>query len=108
MSESNVVFCVEWGVSPMAHSGKCFPRLKTFDSAYGARDFFNGIDLKTIFEIAIEDHTALATSITAKKFCYVGEMHIYERIIPTVFLDRAVYDYSDFAIDDLKRSELRW
>ena len=108
MSESNVVFCTEWGVSPMAYSGKCFPRLKTFDSAYDARDFFDGIDLKTIFELCIEEHPALATIITAKKFCYVGEIGADEQIVPVAFLDRAAYDYANFAMNDLKRSELRW
>lgn len=108
MSESNVGFCVEWGVSPMAYAGKCFPRMKTFNSAYDAKDFFNGIDLKAIFEICIEEHPALATSIAAKKFCYVGERDVYEQMVPTVFLDRAIYDYSDFAIDNLKRSGLQW
>lgn len=108
MSKSNVVFCVEWGVFPTAYAGKCFPRSKTFDSAYAARSFFDGIDLKTIFDIRIEDHPALATDIVAKKLCYVGEKDIYERVIPTVFLDRAIYDYSDFAIDNLKRSGLQW
>lgn len=108
MSESNVVFCAEWGVSPMAYSGKCFPRLKIFNSAYDARCFFDGIDLKAIFEICIEEHPALTTSITAKKYLYVGERDEPERIAPTVFLDRADYDYAAYAIGALKRSELRW
>ena len=81
MSESKgVFFCVEWGVSPMAYAGKCFPRLKTFGDAYAARDFFDSIDLKTIFKLAIEDHPNMATSIIAKKFCYVGERDVYDRV----------------------------
>lgn len=108
MSESNVVFCVEWGVSPMAYAGKCFPRLKIFGSAYDARDFFDGIDLKTIFELCIEDHPALTTTVTAKKFCYVGERDVDEYIAPVAFLDRAYYGCGNFVIDDIKRSELRW
>ena len=96
MNESNVVFCVEWGVSPMVYAGKCFPRLKTFGGAYDARDFFDGIDLKTIFELCIEDHPALATTVTAKKFCYVGERGVDGRIVPIAFLDRADYDYASF------------
>lgn len=108
MSKSNVVFCVEWGVSPMAYSGKCFPRLKTFASAYDARYFFDGIDLKSIFEVCIEDRPSRARSITAKKICYVGERDVYEQIVPLAFLDRADYAYDDFAIDSLKRSELQW
>ena len=108
MSESNVVFCVEWGVSPMAYAGKCYPRLKIFDSAYDARDFFDGIDLKTIFEIRIEDHPALETSVTAKKYCYVGEIGVDEQIVPVAFLDRADYGYANYAMRDLKRTELRW
>lgn len=92
----------------MAYAGKCFPRLKTFDSAYAARDFFDSIDLETIFKLTIEDYPDMATSIIAKKFCHVGERDVYGRTAPTAFLDRAVYDYSDFEIDSLKRSELRW
>ena len=61
MSESNVVFCVEWGVSPLAYAGKCYSRMKVFRSA-----------------------------------------------LPTVFLDRADYDYGAYANESLKRSELRW
>ena len=108
MNEPNTVFCVEWGDSPMSCAGKCFPRLKTFGSAYDARDFFDDIDLKTIFEICVEDQPTLATSATAKKFCYVGERGVDGRIVPAVFLDRANYDYCNHAIRDLKRSELRW
>lgn len=108
MSKSNVVLCVEWGVSPMVCAGKCFPRLKTFGNAYDARDFFDSIDLKTIFEICVEDQPSRVRSITAKKFCYVGERDAHGQIIPTVILDCAVYDYSNFAIGDLKRSELQW
>lgn len=108
MSESNVVFCVEWGVSPMACAGKCFPRLKVFDSAYAARGFFDAIDLRTIFGICVEDRPAQAMGIVAKKFCYVGERDVHERMAPTVFLDRAIYGYGDFAIDSLKRKEIRW
>lgn len=108
MSESDVVFCVEWGVSPIAHAGKCFPRMKTFGSAYDARDFFDGIDLKTIFEICIEEHPALATAVVAKKFCYVGERDADECIVPVAFLDRVDYDYGDFVMGGLERSESRW
>ena len=108
MNESKVVFCVEWGVSPLAYGGRCCPRMKVFNSAHDARDFFDEIDLRTIFEIAAEDRQALATGITAKKFCYVGERDAAERITPTVFLDRACYDYGAYAVDSLKRSELRW
>lgn len=108
MNKPNVVFCVEWGVSPLAYAGKRYPRMKVFNSAYDARDFFDGIDLRTIFEIAAEDRQALATGITAKKFCYVGERDAAECVTPTVFLDRAYYDYGAYVCDSLKRSELRW
>lgn len=108
MSDANTVFCVEWGVRPIEYAGKCFPRMKVFNSAYDARDFFGGIDLRAIFEIAAEDRTVPAACITAKKFCCVGERDADARITPTVFLDRADYDYGAYAIDSLKRSELRW
>lgn len=108
MSAPNVVFCVEWGVSPITYAGECFPRLKTFSSAYDARDFFDGIDLRTIFELCIEDQPAHATDIIAKKFCYVGERGACNRIAPTVFLDRADYDYGAHEIDSLEKPGSRW
>lgn len=108
MSDANIVFCVEWGVSPIECSGGCFPRRKVLNSAYDARDFFDEIDLRTIFEIAAEDRPASAAGITAKKFCYVGEKDADGRITPTVFLDRADYDYGAYAIDSLKRPCSRW
>lgn len=108
MSESNVVFCVEWGVSPIAHAGKCFPRMKAFGSAYDARDFFDGIDLKTIFELCIEERPTLATAVVAKKSRHVGERDADACAVPIAFLDRVDHDYGGFAMGDLKRSELRW
>ena len=102
MSESKAVFCVEWGFSPIAHEGSCFRRLETFDSAYDARDLFDAIDLKALFERAVEVYSIHATNIIANKFCYVAERKFYEQMVPTAFLDRAYYGYIDFAIDSIK------
>ena len=92
----------------MTYAGKCFPCSKAFNSEYEARYFFDDIDLRTIFEHCIEEHPALTTVATAKKFCYVGKKDEDAHIVPVKFLDRADYDYGNFAIDDLKRSELIW
>ena len=105
MSESKVVFCVEWG-NAQAPEFK-FPEivLGVFDDVQNAKAYYDMIDLRELFKNSVRDSVYGCANVF-KKICYVAELD-ETGLRPMAFLARDDYNYEAYAMDDLKRSEPR-
>lgn len=106
MSESNVVFCVEWGHAQPPEFK--FPEVvrEVFDDVLNAKAYYDMIDLRELFENHARN-SADGHRPVFKKVCYIAELD-ETGFRPTAFLARDDYDCEAYAMDELKRSELRW
>lgn len=106
MSESKVVFYVEWGRAQLPDFK--FPEVvrEVFDEVSDAKAYYGIIDLHELFENYARN-TADGCHHVFKKVCYVAELD-ETGFHPMVFLARDDYDYEAYEMDDLKRLEPRW
>ena len=107
MSESNVVFCVEWGHAQPPEFKSPEVVRKVFDDVSNAKAYYDMIDLHELFANHVRN-SADGCYHVFKKICYIAELDETWFFHTTAFLARDYYDYEAYAMDDLKRSELRW
>lgn len=106
MSESNVVFCVEWGhVKPPEFKPPEVVR-EVFGAVLNAKAYYDKIDLRELFENYVRD-SADGCYHVFKKICYVAELD-ETGFRPTALLARDDYGYEAYAMSNLKTLELKW
>ena len=106
MNESKVVFCVEWGSAQAPEFKLPEAVRKVFDDMQDAKAHYDMIDLRELFENHVRNSASGCYSVF-KKVCHVAELS-ETGLRPMAFLARDDCDYEAHALDDLKRSELRW
>ena len=105
MSDSIIFYYVEWGSADVADFKSTRVMRETFGDVSSARERYDSIDLHKLFASRFSSRCGAQCRIF-EKTCYIAE-YDGQDLKPTAFLASDYYDYEAYAMDDLKRSELK-
>lgn len=106
MSDSIIIYCVEWGSADAADFKSTRSMRETFGDVSSARERYDSIDLSKLFASCFSSRRDAQYRVF-EKTCYIAE-YDGQDLTSTAFLASDYYDYEAYVMDDLKRSELRW
>lgn len=106
MCDSIIFYCVEWGSTAADDFKSTRVMRETFGDVSSARKRYDSIDLRKLFASCFSSSREAQYRVF-EKTCYIAEYDGRD-LKPTAFLASDCYDLDDYAMDDLKRSELRW
>lgn len=106
MSDSAIIYCVAWGSTDATDFKSTRTMRETFGDVSSARKRYDSIDLRELFASCFASRRKGQYRVF-EKTCYIAE-YDGQNLKPTAFLASDYYDLSNYAMDDLKRSELRW
>lgn len=104
MSDSIIIYCVAWGSRAVGDFKSTRVMRETFGDVSSAQERYDSIDLRKLFASHFSSKREGQYRVF-EKTCYIAE-YDGQDLKPTAFLASDYYDLDNYAMGDLKRSEL--